>query len=747
MRKLTPESFYSKLDVAIQRELKTFRDYVMKCMTMLLYYQNIMMTSAEARSEGTTNNAGEEGWVQINLFQALLTMKQSLMLDFNFVPLIKSDSRQQRRAGSLISTRKAIDCLISEWKLDEKVLHEILNILLGGNSYRFQFPKPIPSDDLDEVLCPSCEVAMVNNHCATCDVSFDSLFESAKPDHVIDLEIISPWWVLPIPMTASSLQDVGVLVKMCVIPRHCVKEKLQLFFPRLMTVDENGCPVQIEIDTDISEDGEISTGDVLIHNSHLSSLQELWNVAKRILELTKNFNMQPSTSFLATSNYEFNRFYVQVWVRKDVFDDCHGDLVIHFLDGRYIGCTDQAIDDHFSLSTGREMLGRLLGDGEDALIVLQDCLNNLVTLSYINAMSNSFSINIADRNYINVDDLHRVPNDIVVHTTGQLPEVDLSKIFLRIPGQGLTQDVMELREALIYNMQVLAQVFPVLFGQLPPGVEAYKAIETLRAQSLRAMRPFYVSLSKGHVRSIAQGLRLAARYWAKPRVTEVNRVSFSVEPSKINTNVQFSIKPNIIAPTGERDKRSIVVEAIQFGLIDITDPLNRIRIISELGLEEYESTLATEIDSQTAEIEKIITTRQAVPITPRVDNHLIHYYVVRDFLRSEYGRYLREEDPLIYQIIELHGQIHALIADGKIEEAASEMAKSGLLSWISRGGEPDSEALLRELEIAVERTRAERKQFELQEQNIRSIIERMGGVSAPPGVNGSQTTIAPEPPM
>ena len=54
-------------------------------------------------------------------------------------------------------------------------------------------------------------------------------------------------------------------------------------------------------------------------------------------------------------------------------------------------------------------------------------------------------------------------------------------------------------------------------------------------------------------------------------------------------------------------------------------------LLEELGLEMYEQPLIQQIEAQNAEIEEMIETGQMSPVIPRVDNHLIQYYVVRNF--------------------------------------------------------------------------------------------------------------------
>jgi hypothetical protein len=142
-----------------------------------------------------------------------------------------------------------------------------------------------------------------------------------------------------------------------------------------------------------------------------------------------------------------------------------------------------------------------------------------------------------------------------------------------------------------------------------------------------------------------------------------------------------SIQPHVVFPTGEQDKRELVRQALQAGVADMSDPLVKARVLSELGIDFVDEATISEIDRQRAEINEMIATGRFVPTDPH-DRHQVHYRVCLSFLRSEYGQYLKSHNPDVYRFIEAHSKIHAFVAMGDYERAAAEMSKVGIREWI-----------------------------------------------------------------
>jgi hypothetical protein len=757
MANMQPDGqFYGDLENVLNAELNLFRDYVVRSTINCLYYQNMHLRPSSIptdRSDGQSPSSytPEEGWLQWNFYQAIITMKESLLLDFNPVPVLKQGHHPNRDASKLISTRQAVDCVLDEADLDRNIPLELLNLLIFGNSWRFTMPWPKDEEfEATEPECPTCEILLdVEHTCPRCEQSYSPNAFAQGPDHRLNLDIVLPWWVMPVPIVSSSGKT-SILVRSQVITRSEIKDQLRVMLPDKDTCGILGSKV---MDTPVAED---------VFTASLPSLSRLFRLAQNIISMSRTFgDVFPAVyggAALGTDR-RLARFYVQIWVRRDTFNDEHGDCVLHFLEGQYIGTSQHKIDDHWVHIVSRDIPGRVLGDGEDALINQQDALNNLLSLGYTSAQSRSFGLIAAARDVIDVDDYRRVPNMITtVGTAGPESQIDLNKMLVMLPGQSITGDVTELRQAIVYNMQISGQTLPVLFGQLPPGVEAYKAIEVLRAQSLRAMRPFLTNEYKGHLQWVKQSLRLGQTHWKEARESTLNGIYFPVDPSEIDPQVGFRMEPSLIVPTGERESRQRVMEGLQLGLIDPTDPLNRVELLSELSLERFERPLITEIESQNEEIEEMIERRQMVPIAPRADNHLVHFYIVRNFLRSDYGRYLRRKQPEIYHLIEIHGQIHAYIADGKIERAVNEMTKAGILNYMLDADREKlkSGELKAELDMVYNRQKAElerqnqliqqqQQKYQIGQQIMQGLMGMMPGMQGMLPANGEMPPASPPP--
>lgn len=672
------------LDRALSSITPSFRQFCSRALKNQLYFQNVQFAhNVPQVGSQLEENISQDEWVQANFYQAILTMKHALLSELNPVPVVRSSSTRGSIAG-LLATRQAIEVILREVEFDRILNEELWNLLVFGLSTRFTYPSA--GERIQPELCLSCEVPLVQQSCPVCRETYPEI-----EDQRIATLVIPPTQTFFFPESASDISEISVFGWTSILDRAAAIRRLSIF-----SIDDETSRCAIDAELGLGDDNRPPTA-----SWSLPRIKEIIQIVRRVSRGMCSLGTPPQTSPQPSNTpRELSIPISHIFIRQGSLADIDSHLVLHFIGEKFLAATTHSIDDHVSVFRHRIIPGRFLPDSEESVRDQQDAINNLLTISYISAMTRSFSIISVDARRVDPNTIPRFPNSLVVEVDSPVPEVPVRNLVDVVPGVPITPDVPALRDTFISNMQILGQTFPVLFGQLPPGVEAYKAIEVLRTQSLRAMRPFLQSWYASHFRWIRQAISIARKAWRRVRPSLVDGFVFFVDPQTIDENVALYLQPSHITPAGEQDRRTLIIQGLAASLIDLSNPTNRLKVLSELGLEEFESELSQEMDVQKNEINTMIQTEEFVPVNP-IDNHQLHYFVVRGFLRSPYGRMLKEKNPELHMKIESHGKIHMYMAAAQYELAAAEMAKVGILRWMETEA-VDTEELVRRLKEQLE---------------------------------------------
>lgn len=673
------------LDRVIRSVGGSFRQFCSRSLKNQLYFQNVQFVhNVPQVGSQYEENVSPDEWVQANFYQAILTMKHALLSELNPVPVVRAASPKTNIAN-LLTTRQAIEVILRESDFDNLINVELWNLLLFGMSTRIVYTEA--REKIEPSVCLHCQIPLVRNECALCGDKYPGV-----EDRAIKTLVVAPYSTFFFPETASRIEDVAVMGWTEVLDRATALSRLAIFG---LTGEEAAQAIDSELGLETTE---------VWRSWALPRLREIITVVRKVCRGMSAIGQPPQSNppgVVQGRSTDLTTAVTHIFIRKGAIPDLSEcDLTLHFIGENFFAATTHSLDDHVSVFRHRVVPGRFIADSEESVRDQQDAINNLLTLSYISAMTRSFSIISVDARRVDPNSIPKFPNSLVVEVDSPIPEVPVRNLVDVVPGTPITPDVPALRDTFITNMQILGQTFPVLFGQLPPGVEAYKAIEVLRSQSLRAMRPFLQSWYSSHFRWVRQAVALARRSWKSLRASSLDGVTFFVDPDTIDADVALYIEPSNITPTGEQDRRALLLQGVGSGLIDISNPSNKLRVLSELGLEQFEAELSQELDVQKQEINKMIETGEFEPVN-LIDNHQVHYFVVRGFLRSPYGRMLRERKPDLYLRIEIHGKIHMYLAAGQYESAAAEMAKMGIIKWMEEGRE-GAEEIISKLEREIE---------------------------------------------
>ncbi len=172
----------------------------------------------------------------------------------------------------------------------------------------------------------------------------------------------------------------------------------------------------------------------------------------------------------------------------------------------------------------------------------------------------------------------------------------------RIPGEGINQSVFAYRALVKQEAEELMGSFDIMKGQKPGGVEAYAAMELLDEKAT------------GNHTSAVKERGTAYKGWFKDALEierefgEETRVRAVMQPTKgwafqtfkkadLAGNVEIIIEDGTLAPKTSLGERAAIDHLAQLGMIDPTDPEQKIEIFQKFG----QSRLMPSIDAQVQE--------------------------------------------------------------------------------------------------------------------------------------------------
>lgn len=236
----------------------------------------------------------------------------------------------------------------------------------------------------------------------------------------------------------------------------------------------------------------------------------------------------------------------------------------------------------------------------------------------------------------------------------------------RIPGEQITESLFKWLEKIDADIESLISTFDALKGKAPysgaPGV----VVDSLIEQGMTRFGPALRNITEGWREWMQIEIELYKKYPSGNRVLSVGGDNTTWKMKHFNSadihgSVNVKVETDSSVPRSEYSESSRILAAIQSGLVQMNDPIDKNRVLKKLHLSELSKTMDEDVISAVKEHEKLmemppeqveamkilIKDAQAqgngampqLPIRakPFIDNDMVHIQKHRSFALSDEG--------------------------------------------------------------------------------------------------------------
>jgi hypothetical protein len=258
----------------------------------------------------------------------------------------------------------------------------------------------------------------------------------------------------------------------------------------------------------------------------------------------------------------------------------------------------------------------------------------------------------------------------------------------RIPGEQIPTSIVQFLAQIDKDIEELVSTFEALKGQSPysgaPGV----VIEQLIEQGLTRFGPSLRNVAEGYRQWMKHQLEFFRKYGIAEKTTMKPGNGSKWEAAKfrgadIIGSVDVRVESDSTIPRSSQVEVAKIIEALNAGLIDVTDPTVRQKILQKLKIQDLKDDVEGDMIRAVQENEAI---SQGMPaqVTPFIENHAIHLYEHKKFGNSDAG-----QDPMIKQALLQHVTEHHMMMDAELNPG---MGMPGEVPPEGGGGAPVSPA-------------------------------------------------------
>lgn len=180
----------------------------------------------------------------------------------------------------------------------------------------------------------------------------------------------------------------------------------------------------------------------------------------------------------------------------------------------------------------------------------------------------------------------------VIGPSGARPE--------RIPGEGPDASLFQIRQQIVAEIEEAAGTYDIIKGQKPTGVEAFSALQLLVERSQSRFTTAFNERGRAYRRWYSIALEMERSYGPDKRTLSLlgpNKTWTYAEFSKadLQGDVTVVVEDGTNVPKTSLGKRASVEQASQLGLIDPTDPDQKMGLYSVFGLQELAPALQSDV--------------------------------------------------------------------------------------------------------------------------------------------------------
>lgn len=237
-----------------------------------------------------------------------------------------------------------------------------------------------------------------------------------------------------------------------------------------------------------------------------------------------------------------------------------------------------------------------------------------------------------------------------------------------VKGEPLPDQVYKEREACLEAMDRLAQDPRISLAEMPQGVKSGIGLNFAKEQGDAASMPALKRWGDCIARRDSKRLMLMQRYYREERAIKLFGIGSDwrvryFKGADLRGNTDVVIDPGSLAPKSRSAYEQSLHDAMDGGLIDISDPMQRQAMLQELGLTAFESDIGPDYRRAMKE-NGAMDLGTPVEVTP-VDNDMIH-------LQIHIGR---QKDPSFDALSPEAQQAHQMHKDMHMQRMLGQLAK------------------------------------------------------------------------
>jgi len=203
---------------------------------------------------------------------------------------------------------------------------------------------------------------------------------------------------------------------------------------------------------------------------------------------------------------------------------------------------------------------------------------------------------------------------------GQAPQV--------VPGTPLPDAIDVERDQVLQAMDRLAQDARLANTDIPSGIKSGIALNFLKEQADEAAVPRLQRWGTMVAERARKRLLLAQRFYKEPRTVKLMGQGTDWQVAcwmgaDIRGNVDVVVDPGSLIPRSRSAQIQTVFDSIEQGIINPQSPIDRQKLIEELGIPSFETEIGPDRRRALKENTTIEATGMPMPINPE-DNHEIH---------------------------------------------------------------------------------------------------------------------------
>lgn len=245
----------------------------------------------------------------------------------------------------------------------------------------------------------------------------------------------------------------------------------------------------------------------------------------------------------------------------------------------------------------------------------------------------------------------------------------------RLPGVEITQSVFRWLEIIDRDFEEIASTFDIIKGNVPQNVPTLGGLELLKERGMSRFGRLIENVEKAYIKLSYQWLWIWKQFATEDRIITLKDSNGkwkvkSFNNSDLNGNINLRIEPGSSNPRSEAYKQYITGQLLGYGLLDVSDPLVRYKILRLFHSNDIDESINIDIEYAERENSKLIN--GIVPtLRPEIDNHEIHIACHLKFSKTEQ---FEDLDQQLKDMFEVHIKEHKdyLIKQGQIAAQAQQ---------------------------------------------------------------------------